>query len=636
MLQFFRDRLTGAMVWVFAALIIVPFAFWGVESFRGGGGDPTVADVGGVKITQSQFHGAYQQRFAQLQELMGERAAQIDTDRLRTEVLNAMVEETALRQFARQAGYRASDVELIEQLREIPAFQENGKFSQSAYTALLARRGQSAQQFETLMRNGLVLQQLQDTLSSSHFEVDEAVKLLYRIEHQQRSFDYVRIDPAKFLDAVEITDAQLHAEFDAHAELYRSPERVKLQYVELAIDKLGEAPTPAKDVLKAIYDEKRLSMFATPEERHARQLLVAFGADKEAAHKKAEALADQLKKGGDFAALVKEKTDDLGSKASGGDLGWVRRGNTPAPAFEAALYALQPGEVSVPVETPYGWHIIKLEGVHPEDVKAFDDAAVQQQLLGLYKQQWAAQTFHENSDKLDQLSFENPSSLDPVAKALGLTVTTTDWLTRESHEGIAATPAVMTAAFSPVVVQDGENSKPLQLSPTDWVVIRKAEYEPSRQLSFDEVVPRVRETVRRNAALAKAKAIADGLVAAVQGGQPFSAAAKAQGLSVQTVALANRVQLGVDAALLNGAFRLAAPAAGKVTMGQATLDQDAVGVIALNSVIEGDWQKAPSGELQQLASRLHQGGAGAEFNAYQNAAQQDVGVKIVSQPSTAD
>jgi len=636
MLQFFRDRLTGAMVWVFAALIIVPFAFWGVESFRGGGGDPTVADVGGVKITQSQFHGAYQQRFAQLQELMGERAAQIDTDRLRTEVLNAMVEETALRQFARQAGYRASDVELIEQLREIPAFQENGKFSQSAYNALLARRGQSAQQFETLMRNGLVLQQLQDTLSSSHFEVDEAVKLLYRIEHQQRSFDYVRIDPAKFLDAVEITDAQLHAEFDAHAELYRSPERVKLQYVELAIDKLGEAPTPAKDVLKAIYDEKRLSMFATPEERHARQLLVAFGADKEAAHKKAEALADQLKKGGDFAALVKEKTDDLGSKASGGDLGWVRRGNTPAPAFEAALYALQPGEVSVPVETPYGWHIIKLEGVHPEDVKAFDDAAVQQQLLGLYKQQCAAQTFNENSDKLDQLSFENPSSLDPVAKALGLTVTTTDWLTRESHEGIAATPAVMTAAFSPVVVQDGENSKPLQLSPTDWVVIRKAEYEPSRQLSFDEVVPRVRETVRRNAALAKAKAIADGLVAAVQGGQPFSAAAKAQGLSVQTVALANRVQLGVDAALLNGAFRLAAPAAGKVTMGQATLDQDAVGVIALNSVIEGDWQKAPSGELQQLASRLHQGGAGAEFNAYQNAAQQDVGVKIVSQPSTAD
>lgn len=633
MLQFFRDRLTGAMVWVFVALIAIPFAFWGIESFRGGDADPTVAKVGDVKITQAQFRAAYQQRFLQLQQLMGEnfRPDQIDGDRMRQGVLDAMVRETALRQFARESGYRSSDADLLDELRNVPEFQENGAFSPAAYRNWLKQQGQSPERAEAQMRETMTLEQMRDGVQSTGFDVTNAIKLRYQLEHQKRSFQYVRIDADKYAAGVELKDADLKAEYEGHAERYRSPERVKLQYVELAMDKLGDAPAPASDVLKAIYDANRQAMFSTPEERKARHILISFGADKDAARKKAEDLSAKLKGGADFAELARQNSDDAGSKTKGGDLGWVRRGMMVAP-FESALFELKANEISAPVESPYGWHIIQLEDVHAAATKAFDDAAVQTQLLDLYKQQWSRKQFQEASEKLDQLAFENPSSLDAVSKALNLKVQTTDWLTRDSREGLAATPALLETAFSPTVVQDGENSKPVQLSPTDWVVVRKAEYEPSRQQPYDDVLPRLRDAVRSAQALVKAQAVADALVAAVGKGDTLEAAAKAQSLAAQTVADAERRKEGIDAAVLAEAFKLARPAAGKLSVGKRDIDAKSVAVVAVSAVADGELPPTATPDAQALASQLRQQTSGAEFAAYQAAVQQQVGVKLVTPP----
>lgn len=635
MLQYIRDRLTGAMVWVIVGLIIVPFAFWGIESFRGGGGDPTVAEVGGVKITQSQFHAAYQQRYLQLRQLMGEsfRPDQIDPKKLRQGVLDSMIGETAMQQYARDTGYRTSDAEMLEQIRAIPAFQENGAFTANAYRTALARNGQTPEHFEAQLRDELTAEQIRKAVLSSGFEVPVAVKLRYRIEHQQRSFQYVRIDPQQYMDAVDFTDAQVHAEYDSHQDRYRAPERVKLAYVELSLDKLGQAPQPSKDVLQTLYDADKQSLFSAPEERHAEHILIAFGADKAAAKKKAEDLLAKIKAGADFAALAKQYSDDPGSKAAGGDLGWIRHGMMVAP-FESALFSLKEGQVSDPVETPYGWHLIKLLGVHPASTKPFDDAGVQQQLLDMYRKRWASQQFEEDSDKLEQLAFENPSSLDPVAKALGLKVETTGWVTHDTTDGIVATPAVLRAAFSSVVLQDGENSKPLQISPTDLVVIRKLDYEPSHQRSFDEVAGQARDAVKHEAAVERAKSTADALVHAVDQGQTLEAAAKAKDLKVQTLADAGRKQKDVDSQLLDAAFRLPKPADGKTVAGQAPIDKGVIAVIALTAVSDGDADKASDTDMHALLAQMRESQAGAEFTAYQGAVQRIVGSKIVNQPST--
>jgi peptidyl-prolyl cis-trans isomerase D len=634
MLQTIRDRLTGPIIWVVVILIVVPFAFWGIQSFRGGGTDPTVAEVAGIKITQSQFRREYEQQYQQFAQMMGEHfnPEMLNTPRFRKGVLDRMIEDTALREYAHDAGYRTADAQLLDQIRAIPAFQKDGAFSADAYRQALAARGQTPEGFEAQVRNGLTTEQLREALTGSAFVGAGSVTVQRTVEHEKRSFDYARIEPAKFLAQVQVTDAQTHAEYDAHKDRYQSPERVKLAYVELALDKLPKPATPSADVLKAVYEAQKSTRFSTPEERHAQHILITFGADKEAARKKTAELVAKLRQGGDFAAVAKAESDDPGSKTAGGDLGWVRHGMM-VPAFENALFAMKAGEISDPVESPYGWHIIKLDEVRPAKVKPFEEADVQKQLTEEFQKKDAAQRFQDAADKLEQLAFENPSSLDPVAKALDLTVQTTDWLTRTTTDGIAKTPAVRDAAFSASVLNDGENSKPLQAGPDTLIVIRKLAREAPRQLSFDEVSAQVRDQLRNDGAKAKAAAAADALEAALKQGQAIDAAAKAQGLTVTPVNDAERMQQGIDAALLTEVFKLPRPAAGAASVGRASLPQDATAVIALRSVKAPDAVPADDPDSRRIAANLRDSEGGAEFEAYLAALQDKLGVKVIADPS---
>lgn len=631
MLQTIRDRLSGPIIWVVIALIAVPFAFWGIQSFRDGGADPTVAEIGSVKITQSQFRRSYDQQYQQLAQYLGENfhPDQIDLPRLRKNVLDGMVQDAAMRTLARDSGFRTDDARVFEQLREIPAFQKDGQFSPQAYREALSRQGRSAASFESLIRDQLVNEQIRQNVLGSAFVPSVEAMTEAQIQDEKRNIVYVRIDPAPFLSAQTVSDEQAKAQYDAHQDQYQAPERVKLAYVELALDRLPKPAPPSPEVLKTLYDSEKASRFSTPEERHARHILVQFGADHEAAHKKAEELAAKLKAGADFAQLARENSDDTGSKASGGDLGWVRHG-AMVPAFESALFALQKaGDISEPVETPYGWHLIKLEGVHAAEVKAFDDADVQKQLTEVYAQRDLARQYRDAAEKIEQLAFENASSLEPVAKALGLTVQTTDWLTRSAGSGIASNPAVLSAAFSPEVLNDGENSKPLQIKSEDLVVVRKLDHEAAHVRSYDEVAAQIHEELKKQAADAKAQQAADALVAAVGKGEALDAAAKAAGFNVTSLIDAQRTQKDVDTAILKEAFALARPAEGTVSVGQTKLDGGILSVVAV-SAVHAPEVKAEDPSLRSAQSALRSRVAGAEFEAYRKALQQRLGVKILS------
>jgi peptidyl-prolyl cis-trans isomerase D len=632
MLQTIRDRLTGPVLWVVIGVIAVPFAFWGIQSARTGGTDPTVAEVGGVKITQAQFRRKYEDNYQNLVRYMGAsfRPDMIDPQRLRKGTLDDMIQEILLREAANQQGYRASDAALLDRLRIEPAFQKDGAFSAEAYRQALAAHGLTPDGYEAQQRDGIVVEQLRDAVLDGAFVGDGSITVAYQLAHEKRSFATIRIDPSKYVNDIAVTDQQVHAQYDAHKDQYLSPERIKLAYVELALDKLPKATAPSADVLKAVYEAEKAARFSTPEERHAQHILIKFGADKEAALKKAESLADQLKKSADFASLAKENSDDAGSKTAGGDLGWVRRGMMPAP-FDAALFNLKPGEISAPVESPYGWHVIRLVDVHPEVTKPFEDAGVQQQLLEIYQQRDAAQHFQDASEKLDQIAFENPSSLDAVTKALGLTVQTTDWLTRNSTDGIAKAPAVVETAFSNDVLNAGENSKPLSIGTNDLIVIRKADYEAPRQQPFEEVAARIRDRLKAEGANAKARTIADAIVADLKQGKSIDAAAKAWGLTVQTVADAEHTQKDTDPALLVEVFKLPRPAAGAVSVGRVDLAQNAVAVVAVTAVKNADLKPVSDPEMRNLIATLRDQQAGAEFEAYRSALQKHVGVKTYSE-----
>jgi peptidyl-prolyl cis-trans isomerase D len=639
MLQTIRDRMTGPVLWAIIGILIVPFAFFGVQSLQGNGGaDPTVAEVGGVKITQAQFQREYQARYQELVQRMGPnfRADQVPRAQLRDDALKNLVQAEVWKQYTHDTGYRIDDAGLRAWLEAMPYFQDKGQFSAERYKAVLSSVGQTPERFEAAQRQQLPQEQLRGAVLDSAFVTPREGEAAWKLLHQQRVFSYVKFEPAKYQSAVSVSDDQVKQRYEQKKDGYKAPERIKLAYVELALDELPKATPPSADVLKAIYEARKAALFSTPEQRRASHILIAFGADKDAAKKKADQLYAKLKAGADFAESAKANSDDPGSKGKGGDLGWVKHGMMVAK-FESALFALgKAGDLSEPVQTEYGWHIIKLEELKPAATSPFEDAAVQKQLLDLYQQQDALTRFSDMSGKLDQLSFENSASLDPVAKALGLQVKTTDWFTRKGGQDVAANQAVIAAAFSPAVVQDGENSKPIALDPQHLVVVRKAEYEAPRQLAQAEVAEQIRTELRDEGAKAKAQAGVDALLKSVNEGQTFEAATKAAGLTAVSPGAVQRDNKDLPQPLLTAVFGMPHPTAGKLAYGQASLDDGTVAVVALSAVNAPQPQSTEQDSVRSSGQQQRSARAGAELAAYREAVEKQVKVEIKATPATSD
>ena len=503
MLQDIRERLTGPIIWFIVGIICIPFAFFGIQTFRGGGGDAVIAKVERQKIRESQFRAAYEQRMQQLQALMGGnfRPELIDQQRFRQTVLNDMVQESLLRQHVRKAGYRASNAMVFEALEAVPAFQENGKFSTETYRSRLAAQGYTPARFEQQLRDAIVVDQMREGILGSAFAAPADAAQTYRLDQQQRWLAYATFEVARYLPQVQVSDAQVQERYEQQKAQFLSPERLRVAYVELALDTLPPAPAPEAEVLKVLYEADKATRFSTVEERRARHILVNFGADKDEAKKRIESLAGKVAQGADFASLASSQSDDPGSKAQGGDLGWVRRGQM-LEKFEQALFALSKGEVSAPVETEFGWHLIKLEEVKQARTRPFEDAEVQAELLAAYRQRDAERRYEELSEKIGETAFESPASLEPTAQASGLQVQASGWFTRDEGTGLFALPAVREAAFSDDVLQSGENSRPIAAGENHIIVLRKQEHEPARQKPLEEVAAAIREQLKLEGARA--------------------------------------------------------------------------------------------------------------------------------------
>jgi peptidyl-prolyl cis-trans isomerase D len=637
MMQQIRDGLKGPVIIGLLLLIVgIPFAFSGIQGYLQSGADPVVAKVGDAKITQAQLRNAYDQRYRQLQQLYGEnfRADSINPVSLRESVLKDLVQELLMRQYARKTGYRAADAALRDYLVVVPAFQENGKFSKQRYLELLARSGQTPESFEAQQRDALVVEQLREVVLGSSFITPAQAAEATKLAQQQRGFSYIAFDPAKYMAGIDVTDEQVAKRYEEKKATYQAPERIKLSYVELALDNLVKAEPPAQDVLKTLYESEKSARFSTPETRRASHILIGFGADKAAAKAKAEDVYKQLKAGADFSALAKANSDDPGSKQKGGDLGVVKRGDSIFPAkFEAALFGLEKGgEFTEPVETEFGWHIIRLDQLNAARTMQFEEPEVQKALVDLYQQTEAQKHFQELSSRLEELAFDNDKTLEPVAKELDLKVQRTDWFMRSGGEGITANAAVLAAAFSPEVRENDENSKPIAIDAQHVVVIRKAEYEAPRQRTQQEVEPAIREALKKEQALAGAQAAADAAVAALQGGQTLDAVAKSAGVTVQSPAPTGRSNNALSRALLSAVFKLPRPAADKLTFGEAKLEQGEIAVVALSVVSDGAVAGSANNDPQGDIGRIRDVRAGSEFAAYRAGLEKRIPVDVKALP----
>lgn len=631
MLQTIRDKITGYLAFFVIILITIPFSLWGIDFYLTGSSNPEVAEVGSKEITKSELDSAYDRQLQQLRRLMGDNFDQdrIDPPSFRRDVLNSMIQQAALDDYIDSESLAVDNASVSDYIRSLPTFQVDGQFSQDTYLALLAQQGISPQAFEEDVRASLALDQLRGAILESSFLSDAVIGNTYRLLRQQRGLDYLRVDAQQLAASVTPTEEEINQRYERDSASYSLPERVRLSYVLLDKSAYEPEPTPEPEMLEDMYATEKAARFSKPEQRTPRHILIRVDDDtsEEQAREKLENIASQLAGGAEFSDLAKQDSEDPGSKDEGGLLDPVTRGMLD-PAFEDALFAMEEGEVSPPVRTDFGWHLIRLEAVTPSSVLPLDDPTVQEELLNLYQVKMRDERFRQDSARLGELAYESDNSLKPVSETLGLEIQTTDWVTRGSGSGIAEQDAVRRTAFSEELLEQGYNSEVLELDSSRKLVVRVAEYEEARVRPLDEVRDEIVAALKQEAGRKQAREKGQALLEKLKSGESLSAVASGPRVSMKSPGLIGRDSDALEAAALQVLFEMPRPADGKNSYAGAALSDGDFVVMALNRVEDAKLDEAPESERQSTARNLRDRIAGAEFQAFVSALREELDVEI--------
>ena len=613
MLQQIRDKITGWFASLFLGAIAVVFIFWGIR-FESSA-TMAAAKVNGEKIPVEQVRRAWQDRQTELQQAMRDELPPALVKSEQQKLLNDFVRREVLLQHADKLGYRVSDQDIVRQLEQIPALQVDGKFSRDRYSALLMQQGRSEAQFEHDFRQDLEINQLQNGIGISAFATPGEVRRRIELEGETRDIAYVTIPSAKYAAAATVNAADAAAYYEKNKAKFMTPETVSLQYVQLKLADVAAGVPVTEQGLKQYYEQVAPERFMDPERRRARHILIDSSKDDAAAKKKAEQVYAQAKACGDFAKLAAENSDDPGSKAQGGELGWATRESFVAP-FAEALFAMQKGEVRGPVKTQFGYHVIMLEEVQPAHQRTFEE--VRAELEGEYRNEQAQSLFYEKSQQLADESFASLSELDSAAKKLGLQVQSIEGYTRQGGGLFGTDRKVVEAVFSDDVLQNRQNSPAINFGDDSVVVLRVTDYKPAVQQGIDAVRPQIEAALRNEAALKAAESAAKADAARVTSGTSLAEVAQGLGLTASAPATVTRTSAEVPPPLLKAVFTAPRPAPGKVTGGTAVLPNGDVALFVVNAVKGGAIPMTPeaAAQLSQQAQRVAGQVAGAEFSAY--------------------
>lgn len=485
--------------------LIPPFVFFGVDRMDRPGGTETVASIGDFRITQQEFARALRERQEAIQRLTGGRASPelLDSAELRNDVLEALIRRQLLLSRAYRNGMTVSDQQLDAVIAETPAFQVDGKFSEQAAMQFLKSQGMKISAFRGNLRNDLILQQVDDAFGETSFVPRTVIDMLARISEQQRELSVHTITPERFVSQVKIDGDAAKRYYDSNPNEFRIPEQVRVEYVMLTMDALM-AGVPVDEAHVRKYYEENRAQFETRQERQASHILIAVDAaasaeDKQKARTRAEELAQQLKQKPErFAEIAKAQSQDPGSAANGGDLGYFGRGTMPKP-FEDAVFAMKPGEVSSPVETQYGFHIIRLAGVKGGERRSFEDT--RSQIETELKRQQAGRKFAELAEQFNNVVFEQSESLQPAAELAKSPVRQSGWITREhAADQVLNQPRVRQAVFADDVITNKRNSQVVEATPGVLVAARLIEHKPAELQPLADVAAAIEKKLTQQRA----------------------------------------------------------------------------------------------------------------------------------------
>lgn len=650
MLQKLREKTSGWIATVILGLLIIPFAFFGVESYMQQRVEtyaariaqppswwksaPQVWPVTYLWSTHDIDAQAYRERLETMRYNMREQQGEnfdgkaFESLENKRKILDGMIDEQLMQLAADRDGIVISDAEVRDAIQKMPEFQVDGAFNADRYQLLLASQNPplTPQAFDARIRDSLKNELIPAGIARSAFVTDAEIDRLMRLLGEHRDVSFVTLPPPA-ADAADVTAAQIDAWYTAHKSQYRRPETVRLEYVEVDGSAL---PAPAADEaeLRKRYQDQ-IAKYSTAEKREVSHILVAVAAnasaaDKKAAEAKANKLAAEAKAPGvDFAALASANSDDSGSKANGGSLGWLAKGGMPG-AFDDTAFAMQAGEVRGPVKTDFGWHIVKVTGVQAAVQRPFDE--VRADLEKEVQEGARERGFNELTGKLVDAAYKTPTSLEPAAKAVGLPLQTTPAFSRAGGPGIAGNQKVLRVAFSDTMLQDGTASDPIELGPERTVLIRVIDHEPEQALPLAQVRDAVVAAIRADRQNKAAEAAADALVKAAKA-KGLAEAAKDAGLAVGE---ANDITRGMPVPSPQAAqafFNEPRPQAGEVPVNKVLVNGQYL-VYAVRGVRDADIGQVTPQERATLRQQLSAANGMQAQDAFVRAARAKYSIKV--------
>ena len=499
---------------IFVGLAVIPFAFFGLESYtRSVGGAQNVAIVDGAAITQREFADEVRRQQDRLRELLGRGAdpAQFDTPELRTAILESLVSRRLVLAEVVKSRLALSREEVVAGILVAPDFQESGKFSSDRYTNYLRSRGMTDESNVVELQLELPAGRLASAISGSAFQPRVVAERLIVLSGEKREVAEVLISAEQFLGRVKLDDAKVKTHYEANLAEFRIPERVRAEYLVLSAAELGKSEVATEAELKEAYD-KRAGQLGVSEQRRASHILVQT-------KEQAEAIATEARKAPQrFAELARKHSQDSGSAENGGDLGFNARGALAAKNLEDTIFRLKNGEISDPVQSEFGFHVLRLTGIQAAKVASFDE--LRKELSAEIVKQKGAKKFTEIADAFNNLVYEQSDSLKPTAERYKLALATSGWMTRQAspEQGLLAHPKLLAALFSSDSIQQRRNTDAVEVAPGVLVAARVAEHQSEAQRPFEDVKAEVeRKLMQREATMLAHKEGAEKLALLVKG-----------------------------------------------------------------------------------------------------------------------
>ncbi|MCR4456286.1 MULTISPECIES: peptidylprolyl isomerase [unclassified Pseudescherichia] len=616
MMDNLRAAANHVVLKIILGLIIVSFILTGVGNYLIGGNNNYAAKVNGQEISRSQFENAVAAERNRLQQRHGERFSELASNEaymksMRQQVLSRLIDEALLDQYAQHLGLGVSDEQVKKAIFSTQAFQNNGKFDNARYNALVNQMGMTADQYAQALRNQLTSQQLINAVAGTDFMLKGETDELAALVAQQRMVRTATLDVNALAQRQTASDQEIASYYEQHKNSFIAPEQFRVSYIKL--DAASMQQNASDEEIQSYYDQHQ-DQFTQPQRNRYSVIQTKTEDD-------AKAVLEQLSKGADFATLAKEKSADIISARNGGDMGWLEDSTTPDELKKAGLK--EKGQLSGVIKSSVGFLVVRLDDVQPAQIKPFND--VRDELAAKVKQEKGLDAYYALQQKVSDAASNDNESLAGAEQVAGVKAVETGWFGRDNLPQELNFKPVSDAIFGGALVGEngspGNNSDIITVDGDRAFVLRVSEHKAEAVKPLEEVKAQVSDIVKHNKAEQQAKLNADKLLADLKAGKGDEAL-KAAGLSFgEPKAL---VRTGQDP-LSQAAFTLALPAKDKPVYGVANDMQGNVVLLALDEVKAGT---LPDAQKKAMVEGITENNAQISFEALMSNLRKEAKIKM--------